>query len=82
MSLQVNSAIRLLNSCTNVEDMHIAYNYFVQIHTEAERIFQSVGRKLKTRRGNDDFDSICSYFKVIKDSDKDNLVKDTEKRCF
>merc|ERR1712226_1735382 len=35
----------------------------MQIHTEAERIFVAVGRRLKNRRFDDDADSMYSYLK-------------------
>jgi len=66
-----------------VEEVNVAQKLDlmeVQIHTEAERIFQSVGRKLKTRRGNDDFDSICSYFKESRPIDPATVDSSLEER--
>ena len=35
--------------------------FLAQVHTEAERIFQSVGKQLKQRRGDDAYESLYSY---------------------
>jgi len=35
--------------------------FFLQIHLEAEKIFQNVGKQLKQRRHDDDFESLFSY---------------------
>ena len=36
-----------------------------QVHAEAEKIFQAVGKKLIKRRRLDEYDYSCSYVKVI-----------------
>jgi len=41
----------------------------IQIHNEAEHIFQAVGKKLKNRRAHDDCDSLYSHFKELRPVD-------------
>lgn len=41
-----------------------SYDFFnAQVHAEAEKIFHSVGKVLKQRRGEDDYESLHSYLK-------------------
>lgn len=62
---------------SQIEEVNQKKNLYLtdtQIHTEAERMFVAVGRRLKNRRFDDDADSMYSYLKEEADparSDKD-----------
>ena len=55
-----NQQIRIMTQEEQVKKLNCLL-CLAQVHTEAERIFQSVGKQLKQRRGDDAYESLYSY---------------------